>query len=101
MMPWLLALQSLLTLALTVACVRYARRAATDNASVWRALAELRMDHNSLATASAQTFEDVGNAMAEMGETIADLDAAQCQPIWPAPQCQCKSCRESRAFGAS
>ena len=88
-MPWLLALQSLVTLGLAVSCWRYARRAGADYASVWQAIAELRMHHNALEGAASDAFEAIDDRFAEL-----ELDPIT---VAPPPKCQCPNCRKRRA----
>ena len=90
-MPWLMVLQACITLWLAFSCWRYARQAARDQAGVWQALAGQRMRSDAIESATAATFQDVGREMRR-------LYAVQCQPMWPAPRCNCKSCR-ARAGG--
>lgn len=94
-MPWLLALQAFLTLALTVACVSYAKRAGEDSAALWKGLAERRIEHNALFDATANALKDVGDALEEL-----ELELAQ-DPIQAEAAPICKRCRAQRKLAVN
>jgi len=60
-------------------------------ADVWQAVAELRMHHNALDTATRETFADVGEALAAALDEPVDI-----VNVTPPPACQCPNCRKRR-----
>ena len=95
-MPWVamvpLAAAGLVAAWLAWWAWRFERQYTENHAAVWQALAGHRMRADAIESATAATFQDVGREMRR-------LYAVQCQPMWPAPRCNCKSCRDRRAGG--
>lgn len=92
---WSVIAQVLFNLWIGWSLWRFHRRAEKAEAAVWHAVAELRMDHNSLAAATEETFRDVGEVVADLsGERVAVTVA-------PPQACNCQNCRKRRQLAVN
>jgi len=96
-MAWVMVVQALVTLWLALSCWRYSKRAAEDSAAQWQRLAELRMHHNALESATSDALSDIGQTLEAL-----ESQSWEGQPLRiAAARCNCPRCREQRKLAVN